>query len=623
MAVKVHTYTKVTEQVESLADIKAAVLAAAEKATAENPIEVVVSLDKSNYNLTEPIVFSVEENPSLANIKLTLRAKPSMRPVIFGGTVVPVPDMTAVEGTPYYKYQLEKDENGEYPKFHDVYWRVRYAMPTRLKMAKSPVWRNPFPLLPEQRTGEAPFEGLYVPVDIAKQVKSASLSATELRMYVQWEHTILHVKDVDLSVTKEAEGKTYALVTLENDRHARCVHRENNTGNRETFFTNSLAFLTEPGSYVYDWNTGTVYIYPPEGPLADRSFVYSTLENLITFRGMKGVTVEGITFTGVTSSYVCRESYHAQLTNVEVKGRRLPHAAVMCYDMTDFTFRDCTVTGVGGSGILLWGKNREIRIYDNKFTDVAMVAVGIGDYIGRWTVPNGRTESAEVMEAYFRTIAYDVSIVNNYFEHIAYDYPNCAAIYVCFADCLKITHNTIENCAYSGIAAGWAWSPVYFVPGEQVNLRDTEIAYNRIHNFMDLCRDGGAIYVTGANASWDIEERFNTIHHNLATLDDQGSKDRRGYYLDGSATSWDVYDYVIHNCSLPLFTQYHVRSQYTHHNRMWNIYSTTPIDEGNHAPWRDTILGECYVVPEGLDALYERYPEAKAIADATGCTGIL
>ena len=252
-----------------------------------------------------------------------------------------------------------------------------------------------------------------------------------------------------------------------------------------------------------------------------------------------------------------------------------------------------------------------------------MVGVGVGDYIGRWTVPNGRVESPEVMEEYFRTIAYDLSIVNNYFEHIAYDYPNCAAIYVCFADCLKITHNTVNGCAYSGISAGYAWSPVQFVPGEQVNLRDAEIAYNRFHNFMDLCRDGGAIYVTGANSSWDIEDRFNAIHHNLATLDASGTADRRGYYLDGSATNWDVYDNVIHNCALPLFTQYHVRSQYTHHNRMWNIYSTTPIDDGNHAPWRDTILGNCYVVTEGLDALYEKHPEAKAIADATGCTGIL
>ena len=623
MAVNVQVYTKEKSQVNSPVEIKAAVLAAAERATAENPIEVVVTLDQAFYRLEAPLVFSVKENPALANVRLTLRAKPAMRPMIYGGTDVPAAELTPVEGKPYYKYQLEKDENGEYPKFHDLYWRHGRSTPTRLKMATSPIWKNPFPLLPENRNDNVPLDGLYAPVEIAKQVKKAGVANTELRMYVQWEHCILRVEDVALDTVKDVNGESYALVKLIDERKARWVHGANNTGDRETFFANNLAFLTEPGTFVYDRNEGVVYVYPPSPTLTARFLTYSTLENLVTFDGMTGVTLEGLTLTGTTATYVCDHGYYSQLTNVEVVGRRLPCAAVMGYDLTDFTMRDCTVTGVGGSGVLLWGKNREVRIYDNKFIDVAMVGVGVGDYIGRWTVPNGRTESAEVMAEYFATIAYDLSIVNNYFEHIAYDYPNCAAIYVCFADCLKITHNTVNGCAYSGVSAGYAWSPVKFVPGEQVNLRDAEIAYNRFHNFMDLCRDGGAIYVTGANCTWDIEERFNTIHHNLATLDASGTVDRRGYYLDGSSTNWDVYDNVIANCALPLFTQYHVPSQYTHHNRMWNLYSTTPIDDGNHAPWRDTLLGECFVVTDGLAALYEKHPEAKAIAEATGCTGIL
>ena len=50
-----------------------------------------------------------------------------------------------------------------------------------------------------------------------------------------------------------------------------------------------------------------------------------------------------------------------------------------------------------------------------------------------------------------------------------------------------------------------------------------------------------------------------------------------------------------------------------------DVYSTTPIDEGNHAPYRDTILGENYVVTEGEEALYEAYPVAREIRDASGC----
>jgi hypothetical protein len=430
----------------------------------------------------------------------------------------------------------------------------------------------------------------------------------QLSIRVQWEHTILRVKDVDLTATKEAEGKPYALVTLLDDKHAKCVHRENNTGKRETFFTNNVAFLTEPGSFAYDWYTGTLYVYPPAESLVNNSFIYPTLENLITFKGMKGVTVEGLTFTGTTSTYVCRDSYHSQLTNVEVKGRRLPHAAIMGYDLEDVTVRDCTFAGLGGSGMLLWGKTMEARVYDNRFVDVAMVSVGVGDYIGRWSVPNGRTESPEVMEKYFSTVAYDLSIVNNYFEHIAYDYPNCAAIYVCFADCLKITHNTINGCAYSG---------ANFVLGERVNLRDVEISYNRVHNFMMTCRDGAAIYVTGGNSALGYTVRFNKMHHNYAFLDVLGNGDTIGCYFDGAASHWKITDNVVDNLRLPLYTRYNIPCQYTHHCTINGFYSTTNVDGKNHRPYHDVLMENCVVVPD-MNELLARHPIAKEIVENAG-----
>ena len=95
--------------------------------------------------------------------------------------------------------------------------------------------------------------------------------------------------------------------------------------------------------------------------------------------------------------------------------------------------------------------------------------------------------------------------------------------------------------------------------------------------------------------------------------------DRRGIYLDASSSNYDVYNNVIKTSRIPLFTQYHVSSQYTHHNRSHHIYATDPIDSQNHVPERDTLMSDIFVESD-FDTLLEKYPHAAAICDAAGCT---
>ena len=605
MAISIRQAKPATKQVTSLEEVKKQILAAAAKADAAAPTELTVTLDQGRYTLTEPFVLSAEEHPGLANIRLTVKAKESMRPIISGIQFLAGKDFTPVEGTPYYTYQLPKGKKG-YPKFHDLFLGDK-----RIPMAKSPVWRNPFPLLPEERRGEKTLEGLYAPIAYLKKVKENGIHATEIRMYVQWEHYTLRVKDVDLTVTKEVNGEPYGLITFyeEFDEYfVRHMHTCNNVGNRETFFINNTAFLTEPNTYTYDWHTGVITLLPASPDLMRTLRVgYATFGNLFSFKGMTGVTVEGLNFVGSTSPYVCESGYFGRLSNNEMRAGRLRDYAVVSSNNHNFTVRDCAFYALGGGGVQLCDRTVRAEITGCRFVDVAMGAVSIGNYrVGKgWLDYENQT--------------YRVKVTNNYFEHIAYDYPSTACIFLGFCDGAEISHNTVRGCGYSAIAAGDGYSKVGFEIGERINLRGVEIAYNDIRNFMDVCRDGGAVYVTGANCVVDYAPRFNSIHHNYAALDDIKDHDRRGYYLDGAASNWDVNDNVIDNCALPLFTQYHVPEQYTHHNRVWNFYSTTWVDpDGNHKPHHDTLLG-FYAVEKDLATLLTKHPHAKEIMDGAGC----
>ena len=137
---------------------------------------------------------------------------------------------------------------------------------------------------------------------------------------------------------------------------------------------------------------------------------------------------------------------------------------------------------------------------------------------------------------------------------------------------------------------------------------------------MRMLRDGGAIYVLGGNANQKTKpERFNRMHHNFALLDvlvKEGAK--YGYYCDGASSNWDVSESVVINVDgMPIFSQPHPEAL-TYHNHFSNIYSTTTRHPSSHVPERDVVTKDYYLVKEGADALFEKYPEAIKIRENAG-----
>ena len=576
--------------------------------------DVMVELDEGKYSLCEPFTLSAASDPDLKKLRIRFCAKEGARVEINSLAPLCGSAFEKVEGKPYYVYRFAVNEEGKYPVF-----RCLYHNESRMKLSASPVYRNPFARSLEEIRGEKKIKGLYVPYAIAEALSTATLENVEAFMYVQWEYLVIRAKSVDLSDTIEKDGERYALVTFIEEEferyYVRGVHSLNNTGNRPTFFQNSVAFL-EKGSFAYIHSKGELYVYPDDDTDMERAeFFYPSLDKLFVLDGLIGTSFEGISFTGAGATFFSRSSYIAPLSNVISK---LQHAAILGKSMRELSVDGCCFHGLGCNGVQLNGRTVTVKITNSDFTDVGGFGVVIGGYEGgTWQLPNPVTASEEEMKRFFSTATYDAYIENNFFEHIGYDYPNSAAIYFGSVDGAKILHNTVIDCAYSGISLGWGWQ-AFFVPGELFNLRAVEIAYNRVHDFMQLLRDGGAIYTYGANSITSHATRFNATHHNYASLSDAGDKDKRGYYLDCSTSNWDVYDNVIDNCFIPYFAQYHVKHENPHHVRLYRNYSTTPISEQNHAPERDVLMTDAFVVEGKIEELFKAYPAAKAICDEAG-----
>ena len=613
MGIQVNQYVCTQTAKSDLAAIREDLLAAArEAAAADRHDTLVVELDGGFHYLTEPFVLSKTQNPELANVDITLRAKNPRAATIQSWKHVFGKDMTPVADKPgVYTYQFSKDENGKYPLFHELCYNGYQSM----KSAESPSWYNRIPLTPDERSGKEKRDGLYVPLEIARTLAEGEVGSTELLMCVEWEYAMLHVAEVDLNTTKELGGIPHALVKFwegEIDFLCEKCLAILNIGDRVTLFRNSPAFLTEDFSYAYDYKNGVLYIkVPADTPIPSIAVEYPTAETLIEIEGLDNVTIENLSFMGVTSKYICENPIFAGQAN-SVRGvGRLRHAAILAENTRNMTVRGCAFTGIGTNGVQSVNNSTNFTVEGCVFKEVGMCGVTVGNPSYNWDEPKNRT--------------YSTRIINNYFEHIGYDFPASPCIYIGMVDHLEILHNTIKGCAYSGMSVGWGWSTVHYELGEKFNVRDAEIAYNHIENFMDMLRDGGAIYVLGGNVNpKTTSRRFNRMHDNFAILEKPGRGEKYGYYCDGSSSNWDVSHSVMVNCARPLFSQYTVHHAFTNHNHIHDIYFTKVPNmvsyEPSHAPYRDTLLYDLHFVEGSLDELIEAFPVAKEIRDAAGCT---
>ena len=599
-----HAVTAQTEE-KSFSALKESILTAAKAAKeAGRRDALVIDIQGGWHYLDTPLVLSAEENPELLSLDITLRGKDGDTPKIHCFRRIELSEFETVEGKPYLKYQLPKGEDGKYPHFHNLFLNA-----VSLSPAKSAIWRNPDALTAEEKKGEAKREGFYIPFEIAERLASDDLGSTELTMLVEWEFVTVHIASVDLARTKEIGGAVYALATLKDgEMDAFCVdcHRQLNIPNRETYLINSPAFLT-PNTYAYDYERGVIYVLPKNTEKIAGQFVqYPTTESYLYLEGLENFTVEHIEFTGTTVKYLCNKHYHSGQANTLKHEGRIKTAAVVASNMKNFTVRGCNFRDLGGNGLLLINKTVGARIESSLFENIGMSALSVGNPTTKWEDPVNRN--------------FNIRIENNLFRRIGYEYPSALCVCVAMVDGLKVLHNTIEGCAYSAMSIGWGWLPVDYLPGEKCNVRAAEIAFNYIHNYMDILRDGGAIYVVGANAKPEgYPERFNFMHDNYAELDVMRDGSKYGYYCDGCATNWEVRHNVIVNCANPLYSQHHPLAL-SYHNHFFDNYSTTEPIKWFQAPGRDVVFYDCKVETAGFEALAEAYPTAREIKENAGCS---
>ncbi len=273
---------------------------------------------------------------------------------------------------------------------------------------------------------------------------------------------------------------------------------------------NARELLDEEGEFYLDGAAGELHYLPRAGEDPDAAGVeLPVLEELVHGEGTPAAPLHDVAFEGITFAHATwlgpstPDGYASLQASITPRGSppalEKPLANVTMHATHAVRFAGCTFEHLGGAA-LAFEVGAQGNVVDScRFEDVSASAVLIGDVTH--VDDHHPTDPALVVA--------DNTIRGSYVTRAGAEYFDATGIFVGYT-----THTTIERCEvfdvpYTGISIGWGWGGVdvggsggYTTPStSQGNVVKNTI----VSHHMRMLRDGGAVYVLGAQAGASID----------------------------------------------------------------------------------------------------------------------
>jgi len=291
---------------------------------------------------------------------------------------------------------------------------------------------------------------------------------------------------------------------------------------RITWIENALEYVTHPGDWYHDRDSGYLYYYPRNPAELAGDAEIPCIENLMTIRGsptasVRNLTIAHLAFKNTNWTGPDRLGGYRALqgginllpcstgTKPSGGGCEAPEGAVDVDYAENIRIADNRFQGLGSSAIHLTPTTRAVTIVSNDIRDAAGPGIFVGGWILRQPPPsNNATPYCE-----------DDLISDNTIQDVGLDYPDAVGLFVGVARHMRVEYNTLRNLPYIGISVGWGFS---YDP--HVTLGGNHIYRNKVEDCMQMMVDGGGIYTlsnqidpsggttSGVPSGTTIEENF-------------------------------------------------------------------------------------------------------------------
>ncbi len=521
------------------------------------PVDVVIQLAPGKHHISKKLNIKGSDITSSIEYSITFQgSKSNEKSIVTSNIDVPASQFKRVSGTRYYSYQLPESAkiDGKFPAFRDLSFDG--------EMGTLATSQGEFKMLldscrnADKNDLNANDRLLYVSQDAlgAVEVDENGNVIGDLEFWVQteWQVHCVHIEHIDYEgstgLTQDGQ-ELVAIRVKKSDWDAFKPAYYSTLKNRRYWFMNNKAYLDEKGEFWYDETNGTIYAVPME-PIGQTEYIsYPVAERLFHLDHAKNLTFRDLDITGTTVNYITKYAYitgqggylKREWTNPDTGTTEsrivLPYGAIYANHAENIRITGCSFYAIGGDAVNFRGAVDRVRIYDSSLQTIGGCGIRLG-------VNNERFDSTQHNK--------DIVISENYMQNIAVTFNSSTAILVSSVLNMEITHNTILDTAYSAMSIGWSWAEHKNNPSADadsfVNVKNVNIAYNYIENFMTVTQDGGAIYTLGGNASGKTTEYLNSMNHNYVVLSgniSNGSRQWTVFYHDSGASHWHDYDNVL------------------------------------------------------------------------------
>ena len=345
-----------------------------------------------------------------------------------------------------------------------------------------------------------------------------------------------------------------AIALSEPAQWGMAYYERSNSPANSFYLQNAFELLDSPGEFYFDNTANKLYYYPRATDNMATAVVNApTAQGLINVVGTSTSTrAQNIVFSGITFGYT-----HWSLVDVAgsvgattIQGNAMLDAyypggnwhdavydnttvmpsAVQVTNASGISLTGDTFTHLGAGGVTLGNDAVNSSVTGNVFTDISGSAVTIGDpqntYIGDGDIPVAK-EGAPTND----------SVENNFIDHAAAEFLQCAGIMAYYTVGLDVSHNVVADLPYTGISLGWGWDGYagYGTPPVTPShvAQNNTISDNAVYNVVQSMHDGGGIYTLGLQPGTKVTSNY---------VDNVGSNPdpAGGFYSDQGSSGMEV-----------------------------------------------------------------------------------
>jgi hypothetical protein len=462
--------------------------------------------------ITKPIVLKPEDSGDRNNF-VTIAAAPGETPVLSGGIEIRGwKRAAALAGFP--EISVGKVWVADVPRVDGriLKFRELWVNGSKAVRAREPNGENLTRLVGWSKTNQT----AVIPSAALAGVKDPT--GLEMIMDQVWEIAVLRVESIRVEGTNafltfhqpESEIEfqhPWPPVVMKPSYHA------------PFFLANAIQFVDSPGEWCVHGDK--VYYWPHDGEdLARASVVAPAVETLVQIEGSMEEPVVNIEFDGITFAHTTwlRPSelgdvplqacmpmirakklspkgspYHPGLDNEAFIDR--PAGAVSVKNARNIAFRNCTFEHLAAAGLDVPSGTSNSVVEGCVFRDIG----GNGIQFGKFSDTNVETHMP-YSPADERELCVNDRVANNLVTDCANEDWGGVGIAAGYVRGIRIEHNEVSDCSYTGISVGWGWTKMTNA------MRDNFIHANHVHHVGTRMNDLAGIYMLSAQPGTVVSE---------------------------------------------------------------------------------------------------------------------